>query len=370
MIKQTVYNIADSNIANLGTDLEKKVKAEAAQHEQAWKGIGKEVGLEAWRIQQFKVVPVAKHDIGKFYDGDSYIVLNTYKDREDARKLKFDVHFWLGRFTTQDEAGTAAYKTVELDDFLGGAPVQWREVQGFESERFASYFPKGIIIQHGGIESGFHHVKPEEYRTRLLQLKGKKHVRIHEVPLSHTSLNSGDVFVLDAGKVLIQWNGSKSGVLEKAKGAELLQAIEGEREGRASGRVVAESDNDADFWKLVGGKGPVADAAAGGSDLEAEKKHVKELYKLSDASGKLTFTEVAKGEKIKRSQLDTNDVFILNDGAEVFAWIGHKASVTEKKKALQFAQQYVANAGLAIQTPVARVLEGGENEVFEACFNN
>ncbi|MFC8625690.1 hypothetical protein [Streptomyces anulatus] len=29
------------------------------------------------------------------------------------------------------------------------------------------------------------------------------------------TLNSGDVFILDAGKVVIQWNGSKAGILEK-----------------------------------------------------------------------------------------------------------------------------------------------------------
>ena len=36
---------------------------------------------------------------------------------------------------------------VELDDFLGGSPIEHRECQGFESERFLSYFK-----QRGGIK--------------------------------------------------------------------------------------------------------------------------------------------------------------------------------------------------------------------------
>jgi len=83
---------------------------------------------------------------------------------------------------------------------------------------------------------------------------------------------------------------------------------------------------------------------------------------------KLTISAVASG-KIPRDLLDSNDVFIFDTGFEVFAWVGKGASRAEKKTALQFAQDYLIAYKKPLQTPISRILEGGENEVFEACFD-
>jgi gelsolin len=369
MLKQKEYNVADSNIANLGSDLDKKVRQAAAQTEAAWTNAGKTCGLQIWRIEKFQVVSWPKEQYGSFFSGDSYIVLHTYQ-KKDSNALQWDVHFWLGKFTSQDEAGTAAYKTVELDDLLGGAPIQHREVQGHESDLFLTYFNNQIKIMDGGVDSGFKHVEPEKYRSRLLQLKGKRRIRVTEVALERASLNSGDVFIVDAGLNIYQWNGKKSSPSERSKGAQVARAIDDERKGLATIHVFEEGDKDAKpFWDLVGGEGPVKSAEDGGSDLEADKNDGKKLYRLSDASGKMEFTEVATGAKVKRNLLDSNDVFILDTGAEVFAWVGKKASADEKKKALGFAQDYLTKNNKPAYIPVARILEGGENEVFEAAWN-
>jgi gelsolin len=76
--KQQKLNLSDSNIAGLGTELEKEVRLNAAKTEQAWKDVGKQVGLRVWRIEKFHIVEVPKEQHGSFYTGDSYIVLNVF----------------------------------------------------------------------------------------------------------------------------------------------------------------------------------------------------------------------------------------------------------------------------------------------------
>jgi len=134
MIKAKQLDVKDSNIAGIGSKADKDERKMAASKEDAWKGAGQKLGLQIWRIEKFKVVAWPDKEYGKFYAGDSYIILRTYKKDPKAAALAWDIHFWLGNDSSQDEMGTAAYKTVELDDLLNDAGVQHRETQENESD--------------------------------------------------------------------------------------------------------------------------------------------------------------------------------------------------------------------------------------------
>jgi gelsolin len=365
MLKQEKINIEDTNMALFGSPIEKEIKKLAAQGEPAWKTAGKTPGMEIWRIEKFQVKPWPKEQYGKFYDGDSYIVLRTYK-REDA--LAWDVHFWLGEHTTLDEAGTAAYKTVELDDFLNGTPVQYREVQGFESEKFLALFPK-IEILSGGVETGFRHVAAAEYKPRLLHIKGTvKHVVVRQVPITAHSLNRGDSFILDMGLKVYQFNGQKAGVAEKSKATQLARALDDERGSKVEILVIGEADHDDDaqsFWSHLGGKSEIKEAD--GDDHHVGKVE-KKMFRVHHEGDKTDFTEV----KFAKSSLASDDVFVCDCIHSIFIWCGRGANPTERKEGFTFAQSYLNKKhkedNRPATLPIVRVMEGGENEEFLANF--
>ncbi|KAL8183064.1 UNVERIFIED_CONTAM: Villin-1 [Gekko kuhli] len=177
-------------------------------------------GLQIWRIENMEMVPIPPKTYGNFYEGDAYVLLSTHKT---GSTFSYDIHYWLGNLSSQDEQGAAAIYSTQMDDHLGGVAVQHREVQGYESESFRGYFRNGIIYKKGGVASGMKHVETNTYNVqRLLHVKGKKNVVAAEVEMSWSSFNQGDVFLLDLGKLIIQWNGPESNRMERLKVQRML----------------------------------------------------------------------------------------------------------------------------------------------------
>lgn len=348
--------LKDSNCAGIGSDEDKALRKQAAQTEPAWQGAGLAVGIEIWRVEQFQVKPWPKKKYGQFHQGDSYIVLQTTKD-PTSEKLLHGIFFWLGKDTTTDEMGVAAYKTVELDDFFDGEPTQHREVMGHESQQFLGIFPK-ITYLRGGTATGFRKSAgaAELYETRLLQVRktAKGSIRVTEVPRARDSLNEGDCFVLDAGAKIYIWEGKDASPYEKNKANMVAENMEAERDGKAT----ATHDLDESFWMMLGGKGPIKGADEVDDRPPPLQPEETKLYQVSDADGSLRCTEVGRGKTLSASLLKSEDVMMLAAAAELFLWIGLGASTTENRSALRLAMDYLKANGKPLTTPIHVFKEG------------
>ncbi|KAM7270539.1 hypothetical protein ACFE04_029753 [Oxalis oulophora] len=333
----------------------------------AFQGAGQRLGTEIWRIENFQPVPLPKPDHGKFYMGDCYIVLQTSPGKGGA--YLNDIHFWIGKDSSQDEAGTAAVKTVELDAVLGGRAVQYRELQGHESDKFLSYFKPCIIPLEGGVASGFKTPEEEVFETRLYICKGKRAVRMKQVPFARSSLNHDDVFILDTENKIYQFNGANSNIQERAKALEVIQFLkEKYHDGTCDvaivddGKLDTESDSG-EFWVLLGGFAPIGKKVIGDDDIVPETTPAT-LYSIND--GQLNIVE---GE-LSKSLLENNKSYLMDCGAEVFVWVGRVTQVEERKAACQAAEEFIASQNRPKATRVTRLIQGYETHSFKSIFGS
>ena len=378
----------DTNMALFGSDIEHKIKEAAANGEPQWLGpprAGSKKGLQVWRVEKFKVAPWPKTQYGEFHIGDSYIVLNTYcpSPSTNPDALAWDVHFWIGSESTQDEYGTAAYKTVELDDFLNRRAVQYREVQSHETRKFMRLFPRGLKYLQGGVATGFKHVEAESREPVLLQLKGRgNNVVLTQVTCKRSAMNSGDVYILDVNEGLYQWNGAEANGYERARAAEVcaeLRAQRGQCEyicfEEGSARSLDPSHPFAKHLPVLAGdvqsegqgaSAGVQAASHGGEDV-AVKGFEKRILALGIVSGELQIVPVGAG-KLPRDLLRTDGVYVVDSGFHCYLWVGTEAPFPLRVSAFNFAQAYLKRFERPAVLPLTRFAEGGESPKFLHLF--
>lgn len=379
--------LADTNMENYGGKEHRDKQRGIAEKQPEWFGCGQEPGVEVWRINKFRVEKEDPSEFGTFYSGDSYIVLNAYNE-ENKDNLLYNVHFWLGENTTQDEAGTAAIKTVELDDLLGDLPVQYREVQGHETKGFSGLFPNGMNLLDGGHDTGFNHVEKEEYQPRLMHIKQvqtttkkgrkKKKIKTRERPISLDSLNNNDVFILDCGEELYDFRPANASVWEKRAANDWVNKLKTERLGKVKEHYIVNWDDDnsnsAKFWEFFGQKPEdLPETAAFEAQKQAEEEalanHVNVMFHVTDEDGAMSIEQIQEGVlDISILEQEDDDALIIDVGRVVFVWIGSTANREETRTAMTHAQQYLIDNNRPFWTPCERVFSGREPEHFRKCF--
>merc|ERR1712079_24359 len=116
------------------------------------------------------------------------------------------------------------------------------------------------------------------------------------------------------------------------------------------------------FWDtLEGGPEDVKSAEEANKlpEPSLDKDAIK-LFRISDASGSTKFTEEQKADQkgFTWDQLDTNDVFVVDSGHEIFIWEGSQCTKKEKSQAWSRVDEYIEKHERPPTIPVTVIQEG------------
>jgi len=342
----------DSNLFNFGTELETKVKKAAAEQEGEWKEVTEEPGVLIWRIEKFNVKKWPKEEFGKFYDGDSYIILITTKNEND--KIEREAHMWVGNHTTADESGTAAYKIVELDTFFDRTVTLVWNSQGNESPTLKDALGS-IKILKGGIDSGFRSKTVDIRPTEFFEIYNK---RIIQVDVDAASLNSYNAFVLDHNEVVYKWKGKNATHVENFAAACLVKDLLNNRP-KCEQVDIDQDGEDERFWELLGGKKDVKDLQKM-SKIHSDKK---QMFRICDNSGEMKVEEI----EYDRENLKTDDIFMIHNKDLLIVWVGNKSSVSEKRDCMKFGRQFLREKN-SCSMKLYAINEGNGNRILDSMF--
>jgi len=360
--------VVASGIASAAEDVPVDIQAMVARTQQEERIVDDGSGsLQVWRIEEFAKVPVPQEKYGQFYGGDSYILLYSYKD--SRRQDQHIIYFWLGKTSSADERGTAALLSKELDDEMGGKPVQVRVVQGKEPAHFRQLFKGRMIVHKGGKASGFANRSDsdsmDEDGVALFHVKGSSPLNTcgSQVDEKSSSLNSADCFVLVVPHTVYAWKGHGSTSDEQTVSLNIATILSGDFLGRGGREVVTvdEGSEPEAFWNALGGKGeyPAMDA---GTEPPSEAR----LFHASTATGSFKVAEVFNYDQ---EDLIDDDVMVLDTHTSLFVWIGSGATEAEKSKSMEFATNFLqADSSRSSDIPIILVQSGEEPLLFTQHF--
>ncbi|XP_021278978.1 villin-1 isoform X3 [Herrania umbratica] len=334
----------------------------------AFHGAGAKPGLEIWCIEDLRLVPVPKYSHGKFYSGSAYVVLSTSVLKNGPPQ--HDIHYWMGNDANEVDSALASDRALELDAALGSCTVQYREVQGQETEKFLSYFKPCVIPVEGVYSSQPGNSNGETNQVTLLTCKGDHVVHVKEVPFSRSSLNHNDVFILETASKIFLFSGCNSSIQERAKALEVVQYIKENRHAGncevaiiEDGKLVGDSDVG-EFWSLFGGYAPIPRDSALAGQQQVDSPVILFWINLQ---GKLS---QIGSDSLDKDMLEKNKCYMLDCGAEVFVWMGRNTSITERKTSISAAEDFLRKHDMSSRTHLTFLTEGLETSMFKSYFNS
>ncbi|PRP86713.1 hypothetical protein PROFUN_02862 [Planoprotostelium fungivorum] len=311
-----------------------------------------------WMIKEFGKTEVPQAEWGIFRSSESYIILYTYMVRNREVNV---LYFWQGRDSSVSEKGTSAYLTVNVgEEITNGGATQVRVVQNQETPHFLSVFKDRFIVVNSVSKSH----NPSIPCWKLFHVSARatqsQYYPIQMPFVTPLGLCSLDCFLIMNETECKLWKGSAASN-EKVEAARRATKF---IPGILNVTEIKEKEEDASFWKALGGELP----AGSPKYSTMSKNSLAKLFQCSNASGTFKAEEVFD---FCQDNLEDNDMAILDTGGpRLYVWVGKKANEEKQKKTLETANNYqklIIEKRGSCRSEVVK--SGKEPPDFTACFH-
>ncbi|CAG0888012.1 unnamed protein product [Cyprideis torosa] len=334
--------------------------------------VGQIPGVTIWEIEHFLPNPMDEALHGHFYEGDCYIVLQTFLD--DTAQLDWNIYFWIGERAT-----------------------------GEESAEFLSIFDGEITVIEGGrTTSGFFSVEKTVYPTRLYSLRAEGHrIRMDSTAPCKESLDSKQVMLLDAGQSLFVWVGREGKNTLKSKARLLAEKInKNERKNLSSIAHVYQGEETQEFWDALKTEFSTTSASESDDGLdeddeeedssdsseESEKTTPQpkpvapppaprtpfcpRLYQVGLGMGYLELPQVELPDaQLSKDILLSKQVYILDCFSDMFVWFGKNSTRLVRAAAMKLSEELLRMLPTRpAHASIIKITEGTETQAFKSNF--
>uniref|UniRef100_A0A8C4R4D1 FLII actin remodeling protein n=1 Tax=Eptatretus burgeri TaxID=7764 RepID=A0A8C4R4D1_EPTBU len=338
--------------------------------------------IESFLLEGRKFVRLPENEFGHFYSHDCYVFLCRYwvavesheeegeeegeEEKQQDEDLQSVVYFWQGR-----EASNMGWLTFtfslqkKFESLFPGTKMEVvRMKQQQENLKFLAHFRRKFIIHHGqrraqdkrGQQPCLYHL-----RTNGSALCS----RFIQIDTDPSLLNSEFCFILkvpfnseDSPGIVYAWIG-RAADPDEAKLAE--DVINSRFDSAYTKQVLNEGEEPENFfWVGIGGQKPYKDGA--------EYLKLARLFRCSNDKGYFSVSE--KCSDFCQDDLADDDIMILDNGNQVFMWVGKQSSQVVIKLGLKAVQVYIQHLrSKEAKRKLKLVRKGNEPPLFTQCFH-
>uniref|UniRef100_UPI003AAD4729 protein flightless-1 homolog isoform X4 n=1 Tax=Centroberyx gerrardi TaxID=166262 RepID=UPI003AAD4729 len=350
-------------------------------------------GMEGFVLEGKKFARLPEEEFGHFNTQDCYVFLCRYwvpveyeddekekkgkkggeggegeeeEDKQPEEDFQCVVYFWQGRQASNMGWLTFTFSLQKkFESLFPGKLEVVRMTQQQENLKFLSHFKRKFIIHKGKRKQKTDSAQPSLYHIRT---NGSALcTRTIQIGTDSSNLNSEFCFILkvpfestDNQGIVYTWVGRAADPDEAKLAEDIMNSM---FDDTYSKQVINEGEEPENFfWVGIGSQKQY--------DEDADYMKYARLFRCSNEKGYFSVSE--KCSDFCQDDLADDDIMLLDNGKEVYMWVGTQTSQVEIKLSLKACQVYIQHMrSKDAEHPrkLRLVRKGNEPHCFTRCFH-